>query len=129
MKRTHALAISLLVAVAVVAGGFAAFRTTGLASPAQAATTSPDAAVAAKQAQLDELEQSIRRALARRPPELPPLAEREQAAQVASGDIPAPGTARADDDRYEPDGESEREGGDDRYASDPESDREGGEDD
>ena len=82
MKRTHALAISLLVAVAVAAGGFAAFKTVGL-SGASATPVAANAAVAKKKAQLARYERKLKAALAKKPPKLPALEKRTPAS--ASG--------------------------------------------
>lgn len=68
MNRTRALIVSLAVAVAAVAGVFAATSTISLGSEAQAST---DKQVARRAAQLDRYEASLRRTLAKQPPKLP----------------------------------------------------------
>lgn len=108
MKNRHAVAISLVLGVAVVAGAFAVYQTVGwLDSPAPAA-----AAIAAKDAELDRLETSIDTALSTRPPSLPGSVG--VALDPGPGTFSGPGTladpATSDDDRYEPDD-------DDRYDS------------
>jgi len=104
MKNKHAVALSLFLGVAIVAGAFAVYQTVGwLDSPSQAATT-----IAAKDAELDRLETSIDTALATQPPSLP-------AGVVAT---PSSGTGAGawvyDDDRYE----FEDADDDDRYEPD-----------
>jgi hypothetical protein len=122
VKRTHVLAVSLLLAVAVVAGGFAAFKTVGLGSTSPAAAAGSAGTVAAKDAELDRLEESIQTALERRPPSLPPLAQREQPQDSGGGEVvyvsaPANGASASvgedDDDHFEAEDESEHEGGED----------------
>lgn len=100
MRNRHAVALSLVLGVAVVAGAFAVYQTVGwLDSPSPAAST-----IAAKDAELDRLETSIDTALATQPPSLP-------AGVVAT---PFSGTGAGTwvhDDRYEPDDAYD----DDRY--------------
>ena len=72
MKRTHALAISLLLAIAVLLGSFAAIRSTRLS--ASAAAPRVDAARLARQnAALDRAEAVLRAELRRKPPAVPAL--------------------------------------------------------
>jgi hypothetical protein len=68
MNRRHAVAISLFLALALVAGTFAALRTAGLGAHASAAQ------VAAKSRQLDRFEARLAREAKRRPPALPAAA-------------------------------------------------------
>jgi hypothetical protein len=77
MRRRHALVLSLALALAVVAGTFAATRTATLGARAS------DAQIAERAARLDRFEASLRQAAADRPPALPPL--RSAAAPSASG--------------------------------------------
>ena len=70
MNHTRALVISLAVAVAAVAGVFAAASTVTLGADARSTS---DAQVARRSAQLDRYEASLRKALARKPPTLPPV--------------------------------------------------------
>lgn len=106
MKRTHALAISLLLAVAVVAGAFAAYTTAGLGAesePASALTTE----IAAREAELDRYEQELRTALAQEPPPPPSLAERSPAPGVAPlGTVPGPAFSYDDEDDADHDDET-----------------------
>lgn len=62
MDRKHATRIALLLAVAAVAGLFAAVRTAGLAGESRASATS--AVVQARTAQLDRVETALRRQVA-----------------------------------------------------------------
>jgi hypothetical protein len=79
MRRTHALLISLLLAAAVVLGGFAAIRSTQLS--AQSSTPRVDTAQIARQnAALDRAEAALRAELAKRPPAVPALASAPKAA-------------------------------------------------
>ena len=120
MKRSHALAISLLLAVAVVAGGFAAFRTAGLGA-SSTGTVAADAKVARKTAQLDRFEKKLKAALAGKPPRLPALEKRSSAAssggrivyvQASAPAASATGTGGEPDDQHEgDDGGSGGEGG------------------
>jgi hypothetical protein len=71
MNRRHAAVIALFLAVALVAGAFAALRTTSLGSHAQAV---PAAQIAAKSRQLDRFEARLAREAKRKPPALPAAA-------------------------------------------------------
>jgi apolipoprotein N-acyltransferase len=62
MDRKHATRIALLLAVAVIAGLFAAVRTAGLAGASHEAATT--ALVQARTAQLDRVESALRRQVA-----------------------------------------------------------------
>ncbi len=71
MRRVHALAISLAVAVAAVAGGFAAIRTTVLAS-----STTPHVAqsqIDRQNGMLDRAEAALRAQARQTPPALPAI--------------------------------------------------------
>lgn len=70
MNRRRALIVSLGVAVAAVAGIFAATSTISLGSEAKAST---DQQVARRTAQLDRYEASLQKALAEMPPKLPTM--------------------------------------------------------
>jgi hypothetical protein len=78
MTRRHALVISVFLALALVAGAFAALRTSGLGARA---STVPAVEIAAKTRQLDRFERALRREAQSRPPALPPL--------VAGAKVPA----------------------------------------
>jgi hypothetical protein len=71
MKRSSALLVSLAIGVAAIFGIFAVSRTLSLGSKAHNATA---AQVAAKKRQLARYEASLRKALAQKPPALPPAA-------------------------------------------------------
>ena len=74
MNRKHALVVSAMLAVAVLAGALAVTRTAGIgAATKPAAVAVSDTAVAARQANLDRYEASLEAALAKKPPKLPPL--------------------------------------------------------
>jgi hypothetical protein len=68
VNKLHATAVAALVAAAVVLGGIAVVRTTGLGAASHRAA---DATVAAKTRQLAAYERRLTRALAARPPALP----------------------------------------------------------
>jgi hypothetical protein len=70
MNRRHALVISIFLALALVAGAFAALRTNQLGARA---TTVPAAQIAAKNRQLDRYESALRRQARKRPPAVPAL--------------------------------------------------------
>jgi hypothetical protein len=82
MNRSRALIVSLAVAVAAIAGVFALTSTVSLGSKARATT---DKQVAARTAQLDRYEASLRKALALKPPKLPAVpAAAQSSASVQS---------------------------------------------
>lgn len=79
MNRLHLTAVSALLAVAVVLGGVAMLKTTGLGTSAQQAN---NAAVAAKTRQLAAYQASLHKALAAKTPSLPKVPARSaQASQ------------------------------------------------
>jgi hypothetical protein len=78
MNRTRALIVSLAVGLTAIAGVFALSHTLTLGNQAHATTNHQ---VARRTAQLNRYEASLRRALAQKPPALPP--------------VPAAGTASA----------------------------------
>ena len=80
MTRTSALFVSLAIGVAAIFGVFAVSRTLSLGSNARNATA---AQVAAKSRQLAAYEASLRRALAQKPPVLPPAAAGTTAVPIA----------------------------------------------
>ena len=120
MKRSHALAISLVLAVAVVAAGVAVFEAAGLSGASAipiAANTSVDK-IAKRNAQLDRYEKKLKAALANKPPKLPTLVQRS-GATVSGGRVvyvqaPAP-SGMASSGGGEPDDHYE-DGGDDGHA-------------
>jgi hypothetical protein len=72
MRRTHALAMSLLLGAAVAAGAAASLRTVHLGAAAAATPSAvPDKTVAARRAKLARWSVSLRKARAARPPALP----------------------------------------------------------
>ena len=71
MNRRHAAVIALFLALALVAGMFAAVRTTRLGATSTASVA--PAQIAAKNRQLDRLEAKLRLAAKKRPPGLPAL--------------------------------------------------------
>lgn len=70
MNRTHVAVVSVLVGVAAVLGAVAVIHTVSLGSRQRASST---ASLRARAARLDRFEASLRRALARTPPPLPPV--------------------------------------------------------
>ena len=72
MKRTHALLLALALGIAVVAGAFAALRTTQLGSRATATNVS-STQIARQNAALNRAEATLRAELRRRPPRIPAL--------------------------------------------------------
>lgn len=88
MNRPRALLVSLAVAAAAIAGVFALTSTVSLGSQARAST---DADVAQRSAQLDRYEASLRKALAQKPPRLPPLPTTSAA---SSAGVPSTAPAR-----------------------------------
>ena len=72
MKRTHALLISLVLALAVVLGSFAAIRSTRLSTAATAPRAS-SSEIARQNAALSKAEAALRSQLARKPPAIPTL--------------------------------------------------------
>jgi hypothetical protein len=129
MKSSHAVVLSLLLAVAAVAATLAVLKTTSLgmrAKPAAAAGSAEQ--VAARNAQLDRTEAALRRALRKKPPALPKLPVRQtpaaHPASVSSSPAssqgavivatPAPEPSSSEDDGHESEHEEgETEAGDD----------------
>lgn len=72
MKRAHALVISLVLAVAVILGSFAAIRSTQL-STASVTPRVSSAAIARQNAALSKAEAALHAQLARKPPALPTM--------------------------------------------------------
>jgi hypothetical protein len=74
MKKSHVFVLAVLIAVGATLGTYALTRTTELGVQARTASSkSVDAAVAARARQLNALEISLRKALAKKPPALPTL--------------------------------------------------------
>jgi hypothetical protein len=73
MARKHALLISLVVAGALVAGVFAAVRTTELGASASAAPSVSGSDISRRDHQLDRLAKQIEAHARKRPPKLPKL--------------------------------------------------------
>ncbi len=87
MNRSRALIVSAGVAVAAVAGVFAATSTISLGSEAKAST---DTQVARRTAQLDRFETSLQAALAQKSPKLPAVPK----VTASSAGQPAAASAR-----------------------------------
>ena len=83
MTRAHRLVIALVIGVAMVAGVYALTATLKVGAHATASTT-PNRTIAARTRQLDAMQAKLRKALAQRPPKLPPVA-RFNHAQAAPG--------------------------------------------
>jgi aminoglycoside phosphotransferase (APT) family kinase protein len=92
MKRLHALLIALALAVAVVAGTFAALRTTQLGAKATSANRVDAAQIARQNRALDRAEAALRAELKRRPPAIAalPAAAPPPAAQTVIYHRPPP---------------------------------------
>ena len=85
MRKSHVLVLATLIAVATSLGTYALTRTTELGVQARTASKgSVDAAVAARTRQLNALEISLRKALAKKPPRLPALPPKVKAQPVQS---------------------------------------------
>jgi hypothetical protein len=114
MKKIHALAIALILAVSAGLGLAAATKTAGLRSATPTTVTSK-AAIAARSRKLDRVEAALRRALRDKPPALP--ATRRPAAAPAQRVVyrrPAPIVVIKHGSHHGDDGsEHESEGGDD----------------
>lgn len=78
MKRTTALLISVAIAMTVVFGALAVFRTTALGAAAQ---RTPSPAIAARSRALDRFELGLQRELRKTPPPLPAATAASPAAQ------------------------------------------------
>jgi hypothetical protein len=83
MTRTHAAILALAVALAAIAGTFAALRTTQLGASARTPSVS-QAAVAARAHALDRTERALAAALRHTPPALPKLVQPVAAAAPAA---------------------------------------------
>lgn len=86
MNRRHVAVIALFLALALVAGMFAAVRTTRLGATATASV--PAAQIAAKNRQLDRFEAKLRVAAKKRPPALPALPAATSSAPLAAAQTP-----------------------------------------
>jgi hypothetical protein len=87
MNRMHALIVSLAVGVAAIAGVFALGHTISLSNQAHATT---DRQVAQRTAQLDRYEASLRKALAQKPPKLPPVPAAGSSSAPTQSSVSAP---------------------------------------
>jgi Na+/H+ antiporter NhaB len=86
MNRTRALTVSLAVAIAAAAGVFSVAHTVALGA---ASRSTNDAKIAQRSAQLDRYEASLRRALARKPPALPPVPATVSQTSTLQSAVPA----------------------------------------
>jgi len=80
MTRTSALLVSLAIGVAAIFGVFAVTRTVSLGNNAKSTT---EAQITARTKQLARYEASLRKALAQKPPALPPRAAGRTATATA----------------------------------------------
>lgn len=114
MKKIHALAIALLLAVATGLGLVAATKTAGLRARTAAAPPAAEA-IAAGSHKLDRVEAALHRALRDKPPALPPLTVSRAPAAAAPPQVvyrrPAPIVVLKHRSQHE--AEHEDEGGDD----------------
>ncbi len=98
MKKHHALALSLLLAAAAVAGVVALTRTVALG---QRATATPTADVARREAALDRARHDIARLDANVPPALPPVTAPTRAAASRVVVVRSAGVAAAGEEGRE----------------------------
>lgn len=83
MKKSHVFVLAVLIAVGSMLGTYALTRTTELGVQAREASSKDvDAAVATRTRQLNALEISLRKALAKKPPPLPALPKKVKAIPV-----------------------------------------------
>lgn len=74
MRKSHVFVLAVLIAVGSALGTYALTRTTELGVQARTASSkNTDAIVAARARQLNAVQASLRKALAKKPPPLPPL--------------------------------------------------------
>jgi hypothetical protein len=97
MKRSHLAVVALLIGVGVALGTFAVTRTSQLGASSRASSKKTvDVTVSAQSRRLNALEASLRKALATKPPALPPIPKLEPAPQattrVTYSAAPAPAT-------------------------------------
>ena len=85
MRKSNVALVAGLLAVAAVLGGVALVRTAGLGAASRAAN---DAAVTAKEKQLAAYQAKLTRALAQKPPALPPLPKTVRASSVSPSSTP-----------------------------------------
>jgi hypothetical protein len=90
MKRTHGFLIALALAFAVVAGTFAALRTTQLGAKATATPRTSDAALLRQARALDRAEAALHKQLAQKPPALPAVPHTPMVATPSLQAAPAP---------------------------------------
>jgi uncharacterized membrane protein YgcG len=97
MRPRHAAVISLLLALSVAAGAFAAQRTMATASHASAKSSRLSPVLVGRARALDRMEISLRRALHQRPPALPrvPHFKPVPLARAATGGTPLAATYRS----------------------------------
>jgi hypothetical protein len=112
MRKPHALAVSLMIGAATVAGVFALNRTVSLGQTAS--TPTPTTTIAARQAALDRAEAQIAKLRASRPPALPdrPTAVSAPTPRVVYVRAPQPPAVSGGGER-EAEGEHGEEGWDD----------------
>ncbi len=83
MRKSHVFVLAVLIAVSSALGTYALTRTTELGVQAREASSKDvDAVVATRTRQLNALEISLRKALAKKPPPLPPLPKKVKAIPV-----------------------------------------------
>jgi len=116
MRRIHALAIALLLAIATGLGLAVVTKTTGLRNAT--ATPAANSAIVARSRRLDRVQAALRRALRDRPPALPSLGARRAPGVAATPRVvyrrPAPIVVLKHGTRRNSEHEDETEsGGDD----------------
>lgn len=97
MKKSHVFVLAVLIAVGATFGSYALTRTTELGVQVRTASNKDvDAVVTTRTRQLNTLEISLRKALAKKPPPLPRLPKKVKALPVQSSPrvyTPAPVTS------------------------------------
>ncbi len=91
MNKRHALLISLAIGAAAIAGTVAATKTAHLGRSATTTQSSPAALITQRTKALDRTEAALRKALAERPPKLPPVPKAATGSPIAA----APAAAAA----------------------------------
>lgn len=85
MRKSHVLVLAVVTAVGAMLGAYALTKTTALGVEARAASTKDvDVTVATRTRQLNALEISLRKALAKKPPKLPALPPKVKASPLQS---------------------------------------------
>lgn len=95
MRRSNAFFIAFLLGAAVVVGSVAALKTARLGTAGAQRAAVPARVIAHRRATLDRAQISLRKALARRPPKLPPVPTYPAPSIPSPSAGPAPAPAAA----------------------------------